>query len=85
MYSVDDFFEKCEEDLVILLHETALLSSCFSLEDSQTHANRIYRMIKLGLGIDGDDPTVDHTSAAVTEEMASLGRDDDTSCMEEVD
>ncbi|KAH0508846.1 Heat shock protein HSP 90-alpha [Microtus ochrogaster] len=58
-------------------------SSC--LEDPQTHANRIYRMIKLGLGIDEDDPTVDDTSAAVTEEMPPLEGDDNTSRMEEVD
>ncbi|KAM7322247.1 hypothetical protein ACRRTK_019088 [Alexandromys fortis] len=62
--------DKSVKDLVILLYETALLSSGFSLEDPQTHTNRIYRMIKLGLGIDGDDPTVDDTSAAVTEEMS---------------
>ncbi|KAK2098033.1 hypothetical protein P7K49_023484 [Saguinus oedipus] len=77
--------DKSVKDLVILLYETALLSSGFSLEDPQTHANRIYRMIKLGLGIDEDDPTADDTSAAVTEKMPPLEGDDDTSRMEEVD
>uniref|UniRef100_G3U5M3 Heat shock protein 90 alpha family class A member 1 n=1 Tax=Loxodonta africana TaxID=9785 RepID=G3U5M3_LOXAF len=77
--------DKSVKDLVILLYETALLSSGFSLEDPQTHANRIYRMIKLGLGIDEDDPTADDTSAAVAEEMPPLEGDDDTSRMEEVD
>ncbi|KAM6201484.1 heat shock protein HSP 90-alpha [Rhynchocyon petersi] len=77
--------DKSVKDLVILLYETALLSSGFSLEDPQTHANRIYRMIKLGLGIDEDDPTADDASTAVTEEMPPLEGDDDTSRMEEVD
>ncbi len=36
------------KDLVVLLFETYLLSSGFSLEDSQTYAARIYRMIRLG-------------------------------------
>uniref|UniRef100_A0A7N5JMS1 Heat shock protein 90 alpha family class A member 1 n=3 Tax=Amniota TaxID=32524 RepID=A0A7N5JMS1_AILME len=77
--------DKSVKDLVILLYETALLSSGFSLEDPQTHANRIYRMIKLGLGIDEDDAATEETSPAVTEEMPPLEGDDDTSRMEEVD
>ncbi|XP_049613417.1 heat shock protein HSP 90-alpha [Syngnathus scovelli] len=76
--------DKSVKDLVILLFETALLSSGFSLDDPQTHSNRIYRMIKLGLGIDEEDPTPEDTPAPV-EEMPPLEGDDDASRMEEVD
>ncbi|XP_015274003.1 PREDICTED: heat shock protein HSP 90-alpha-like [Gekko japonicus] len=37
-------------DLVILLYDTALLSSGFTLENPQIHVNRIYKIIRYGLG-----------------------------------
>jgi len=76
--------DKSVKDLVLLLFETALLSSGFSLEDPHTHANRIHRMIKLGLGVDDDD--VPAEPEATTDDMPALeGDDEDASRMEEVD
>ena len=47
----------------MLLYETSLLTSGFSLEDPQVHATRIHRMIKLGLGLDdADDSAADAVS-----------------------
>ncbi|XP_074000360.1 heat shock protein HSP 90-beta isoform X3 [Numenius arquata] len=77
--------DKAVKDLVVLLFETALLSSGFSLEDPQTHSNRIYRMIKLGLGIDEDEVTAEEPSAAVRDDIPPLEGDEDASHMEEVD
>ncbi|XP_064623688.1 heat shock protein HSP 90-alpha-like [Lineus longissimus] len=80
--------DKSVKDLVMLLYETSLLSSGFSLEDPQVHASRIHRMIKLGLGIeDTEDVTAD--AAASVDDMPPLEGDgedsEEVSRMEEVD
>jgi len=76
--------DKSVKDLVMLLFETSLLSSGFSLEDPQVHAVRIHRMIKLGLGIDEEEAEVE--AAADDMDMPPLEGDaEDASRMEEVD
>ena len=75
--------DKSVKDLVLLLFETSLLSSGFSLEDPMVHASRIQRMIKLGLGIDEED---NETEAVEDLDMPPLEGDaEDASRMEEVD
>jgi len=76
--------DKSVKDLVMLLFETSLLSSGFSLEDPMVHAVRIHRMIKLGLGIDEDEADIE--AAADDMDMPALEGDaEDASRMEEVD
>eukprot|EP00657_Telonema_sp_P-1_P009156 TRINITY_DN332_c0_g1_i3.p2 TRINITY_DN332_c0_g1~~TRINITY_DN332_c0_g1_i3.p2 ORF type:complete len:587 (+),score=293.64 TRINITY_DN332_c0_g1_i3:233-1993(+) len=50
-----DQSDKTVKDLVYLLFDTALLTSGFNLEDPTTYAERIHRMIKLGLELGAED------------------------------
>ncbi|KAF6161721.1 hypothetical protein GIB67_037820 [Kingdonia uniflora] len=75
--------DKSVKDLVMLLFETALLTSGFSLEEPNTFGNRIHRMLKLGLSIDDEsgDGEADTDMPALEEADA----DAEGSKMEEVD
>merc|ERR1719205_160028 len=79
--------DKSVKDLVLLLFETALLSSGFSLEDPAVHAKRIHRMVKLGLGIDEDEDAGEAGDVAAddTDMLPLEGDAEDASRMEEVD
>jgi len=72
--------DKTSRDLSMLLYETALLSSGFSLEDPTDFAKRIHRMIKLGLSVDDDSEETSHV-----EDIPPLEDDSASSKMEEVD
>jgi len=77
--------DKSVKDLVMLLFETALLSSGFSLEDPAVHAQRIHRMIKLGLGIDDDTDEIAESAEDESDMPPLEGDAEDASRMEEVD
>merc|ERR1712113_879971 len=77
--------DKSVKDLVHLLFETSLLSSGFALEDPAVHAQRIHRMIKLGLCIDDDGEDAVEEPGTMDDMPPLEGDAEDASRMEEVD
>jgi len=76
-----DQSDKTVKDLIWLLFETSLLTSGFTLDESNTFANRIHRMIKLGLSIFEDDNKEDDDLPP----LAEAKEGESNSKMEEVD
>ncbi|RZC72484.1 hypothetical protein C5167_047966 [Papaver somniferum] len=71
--------DKSVKDLVLLLFETALLTSGFSLEEPNTFAARIHRMLKLGLSIEEEEEAAGDDMPALEEDATEESK------MEEVD
>merc|ERR1711991_347214 len=73
--------DRSVKDVIWMLYDTSLLTSGFSLEEPVTFANRLHRLIKMGLAIDEGDDDED------VEDMPELeaGDDDAGNSMEEVD
>ncbi|CAH7678545.1 Hsp90 protein-domain-containing protein [Phakopsora pachyrhizi] len=67
----EDAADKTVRDMSVLLFETALLTSGFTLDAPQNFAERIYRMVSLGLSIDLTEEAEAGPSGTSSENVAS--------------
>lgn len=74
--------DKTVKDLVLLLFDTSLLASGFTLDSPQVYSNRIHHMIKLGLGVTEEDEDLEAAPVEVPSAGDEVVADDK---MEEVD
>ena len=83
-----DSSDKTVKDLIWLMYDISLLTSGFSMDSPVKFADRIYRMVKLGLSIESDSesdsdlPDLPEKSDCCSNEECN---DEDDSTMEEID
>jgi len=61
-------------NLVVLLHDTSLLESGFTLDNPKDHAERIHQMIKLGINIEDEEEEEEEETESM--DVAEEGDDD---------